>query len=285
MVSEDDLKIVTYDAELHHYVKAGNRWGVWVNSEEYSKAFVAYWKEGTVPHRIYPKPLVIHNRKEGTVSFVPLEGTHDWRDTYSNNNAYSRFMSTAIFNRNLATWVQKSRAYEKKRNKQRARNSKHTNAKHYHQRRLRINPYIIPQILTIASMIFLFMYLMNSWGIMTNIPYIAITIIVILATIFSFWSFAISSGIIPKIIYFVYGLFCGFISLCNIGVIPADIAYIVGISIPFLIIILILAAICMVMNFLRFFIPSLGIGGGLGLGGAFGGRVGWNLAGKLFGKR
>lgn len=266
----DDLEYVNYDPDLHRYHKDPRRWNEWIHSREYGTAFKAYWKEGTVPYRIYPKSLIIKNKKEGTVSYIPLEGTHDWKETERSDKPYQNFMRTAIYNRELARWANKR---QKNRSRMRAKKSaskslNHLKYKISHLPWLHIITWAF--VLTIA-------YILSK-----NIPLPEWGVIIYpLTTILLIVCFAKTYAIVGKIAYICLAIIGGIITLIVFGILSEEAIFVISLITIFAIIALSMIIIELIVTFLSYAAKWMGIA----FGGVFGGKAGWNMADRLFGKR
>lgn len=99
---DDKCRKVYPDPELQKWHKQFKIWDEWTKSEEYAKAFLIYYKAGSVPINRYPPCLVRKDENKGTIKFAHLEGIHEWRDFQDED-----FLSTAIYNEQLARWKKK----------------------------------------------------------------------------------------------------------------------------------------------------------------------------------
>lgn len=266
----EDLKYVNYDPDLHRYHKDSHRWQEWIHSKEYGIAFIAYWKEGTVPHRIYPKSLIIKNKKEGTISYTPLEGTHDWRETERSDKPYQNFMRTAIYNRELARWVNKR---EKYRSRTRAKKSASKSVNH-----MRYKFSQLPWLQIITWVLVLILAYVS--GKQISLPELGVLLYPI-TTALLIVCFTKTYAIVSKIAYICLAVVGVILTLFAFGILSPEAIFVISLLTMFAIIALVMVLLNVGWTFVIYAAKWLGIG----FGGVFGGKAGWNLADRLFGKR
>lgn len=266
----DDLNYVNYDPDLHRYHKEPHRWKEWIHSKEYGVAFRAYWKEGTVPHRIYPRSLTIKNKKEGTISYISLEGTHDWRETERSEIPYQNFMRTAIYNRELARWVNKR---QKNRSRVNAKKSASRSVNHLRYKVSRL-PWL--QIITWALVLIL------AYVIGKQIPLPEWSVLLYpITTALLIVCFTKTYAIVSKIAYTCLAVVGAIMTLFAFGILSQEAVFVISL----LTILAVIALVMVLLNVGWTFVIYAAKWLGIGFGGVFGGRAGWNLADRLFGKR
>ena len=272
----DDLSVVNYGPYLHRYHK--QHWYAWIESKEYGTAFKAYWKNGTIPRNKYPKSLIIKNKKDGRVSYVQLNGTHDWDDTYHDNNIYNNFMKTAIYNKQLAAW------YNKREKSKARKNIQHSTRKITGDLSRKIKRLPVLQIITwvlLAVIAYLFLATANSYPVPDWLVNDAAYFLFPITTVLLIICFINSYGILPKITYALFAFICGFLSLLVFGIIGPQEFFGISMFIFFGIIALVVIGFRLLMVALFYGAKWFSVG----FCGALGVRTGWDFSGRLLGKR
>jgi len=261
----EDLKYVNYDPDLHRYHKDPHRWQEWIHSKEYGTAFIAYWKDGTVPHRIYPKSLIIKNKKEGTISYIPLEGTHDWRETERSDKPYQNFMRTAIYNRELAKWVNKRR---KSRSRTRAKKSA---SKSVNNMRYKFSQLPWLQIITWVLVLILAYVI----GKQISLPEWCVFLYPITSALLVV-CFAKTYAIVGKIAYICLAVVGGILTLLAFGILSKEAMFVITLLTIFIIIALVMVVLEVLWIFIIHMAKWMGI--------VLGGKLGWKIPDVIFGK-
>ncbi|HJJ30205.1 MAG TPA: hypothetical protein O0W87_04325 [Methanocorpusculum sp.] len=271
-----DLSVVNYDPDLHRYHR--QHWDAWVESEEYGTAFKAYWKNGTIPRNKYPKTLIIKNKKDGTVSYVQLNGTHDWDNSYHDINISHNFMKTAIYNKQLAAW------YNKREKSKARKHIQHSTSKFTDDFSRKIKRLSVLQILTwvfLGVIAYIFLATGNSYPVPDWLVNDGAYFLFPITTVLLIISFIRSYGILPKITYALFAFICGIISLGVFDIISAEDIFYISIAMFIGIIVLIVLGFRLLMVALFYGAKWFGVG----FGGTLGARTGWDFSDRLFGKR
>lgn len=273
----DDLTQVDYDPDLHRYHK--QHWSEWIESKEFGIAFKAYWKNGTVPKTQYPKSLIIKNKKEGTVSYVQLNGTHDWSDTYHGDYMNKYFMETAIYNIQLATWYNKRERSKALKNfldsTSRMTGNLSSNLSSMGRRLpvLQIITWVLVAVIAYSLIAIVNSYPVPDWLVSDDASRFIFPITTVLLII----CFIKTYGILLKIVYALFTFIGIIFSLMVFGVIGGQEFLAIWLITLIGIIGLIIIGIRLLLVALWFF--------SAGFGGVAGGRMGWDFAGRLRGKR